>query len=102
MNRKVGMRVFAIRNSEAGRVYLYGFGTYEGDEAPDKEAQGVKGLSALCGGKNPKILLDNGKVVWGCECWWGPEEKFYEKFANAQIIEVDIVAERMKQTGEIN
>jgi len=22
---------------------------------------------------SPKIRLDNGSVVWGCECWWGPE-----------------------------
>lgn len=22
---------------------------------------------------NPRIRLDNGKVVWGRECWWGPE-----------------------------
>jgi hypothetical protein len=20
---------------------------------------------------NPKIVLDAGGVVWGCECWWG-------------------------------
>lgn len=20
---------------------------------------------------NPKIVLDGGGVVWGCECWWG-------------------------------
>lgn len=24
---------------------------------------------------NPKIVLDNGAgVVWGCECWWAPED----------------------------
>ena len=21
---------------------------------------------------NPKIILDNGKVVYGCQVWWGP------------------------------
>lgn len=28
--------------------------------------------SMLC---NPKILLDDGRTVWGFECWWGPEDK---------------------------
>jgi hypothetical protein len=23
--------------------------------------------------RNPRIRLDNGSVVWGCECWWGSE-----------------------------
>lgn len=27
---------------------------------------------------NPKIELDNGDVVWGYQCWWGPEERFEE------------------------
>jgi hypothetical protein len=24
------------------------------------------------GRRNPKIVLEGGGVVWGCECWWGP------------------------------
>ena len=24
---------------------------------------------------NPRLKLDNGEVVWGCECWWGSEAK---------------------------
>lgn len=27
-------------------------------------------------GKNPKIRLDDGREVWGCECWWGSAEDF--------------------------
>jgi hypothetical protein len=26
--------------------------------------------------KNPKIELDSGETIWGCECWWGPEDEF--------------------------
>lgn len=22
------------------------------------------------GKPNPKIILDDGLVIWGCECWW--------------------------------
>lgn len=25
---------------------------------------------------NPCIELDDGSIVWGYECWWGPEERF--------------------------
>lgn len=28
--------------------------------------------------RNPKIELDNGDVVWGYQCWWGPEERWPE------------------------
>lgn len=23
---------------------------------------------------NPRLGLDNGHIVYGCECWWGGEE----------------------------
>lgn len=29
---------------------------------------------------NPKIKLDNGSIVWGCQCWWGPEEEIKAKY----------------------
>jgi hypothetical protein len=25
---------------------------------------------------NPKIRLDSGQELWGCECWWGDAEQF--------------------------
>jgi hypothetical protein len=27
-------------------------------------------------GLNPKIRLDDGVEVWGCDCWWGDEDEF--------------------------
>lgn len=27
-------------------------------------------------GLNPKIRLDDGRELWGLECWWGSAEKF--------------------------
>lgn len=56
---------------------LYRPGTYEGEEAypgightdatrghPGYQAWGRKGIIV------PKILLDEGTVIWGPECWW--------------------------------
>jgi hypothetical protein len=97
-----------------GKTYLLGFGIYQGvDLQPEDLFPGVEarrqevmaelGLPSkiedlskdqrdmfikLVG--NPKILLDNGKVVWGAECWWGPEAEFKKRFAKETIINADI------------
>lgn len=31
---------------------------------------------------NPKIVLDNGDVVWGFQCWWGPLERTRARYGN--------------------
>jgi hypothetical protein len=37
---------------------------------PDRVDELLQSLSL-----NPKIVLDDGAgVVWGCECWWAPED----------------------------
>ena len=36
--------------------------------------------------KNPKIRLDSGEVVWGYECWWGPEEKVTETIGDRKVL----------------
>ncbi len=43
---------------------------------------------------NPKIVLDNGKVVWGSECWWAPEEQVKRMVGSKTIVEIDIEAAR--------
>jgi hypothetical protein len=59
------MRVLAIRDANKTEINIYGYGKYEGDEP----------CPMMGGIRNPKIVLDNGDVVWGCECWWGDVEK---------------------------
>lgn len=36
--------------------------------------------------RNPKIVLQNGHVVWGYECWWGPEQEMRDKVYRGRII----------------
>jgi hypothetical protein len=70
MKCKIGDRVGALLSTDrdARVVELLGYGVYEGAEVPPDSVGGFNiGLS------NPKLRLDSGKVVWGCECWWGPE-----------------------------
>ena len=63
------MRVLAVRDTNKMEINIYGYGEYIGDEP----------CPILGGIPNPKIVLDNGDVVWGCECWWGAAEKAEEK-----------------------
>lgn len=30
----------------------------------------VEEVHPQLGRKNPKITLDDGSIIWGCECWW--------------------------------
>ena len=70
------MRVVAIRDADEKEINIYGYGECVGNEP----------CPVLSGIPNPKIVLDDGSVVWGCECWWGPAEKFEkEMIAGRQI-----------------
>lgn len=74
-----GMRVFAVRSTDpaTATVEFFGLGVYTGMHMhPDY------------GMFNPKIELDNGKTVWGIECWWGPEDHWPPP-GNWTVIEVD-------------
>ena len=75
---EVGIRVGALIDvtEETKRVRFLGYGVYEADEIPDEQAGGMAPLVRAMGRENPKIRLDNGDVVWGCECWWDKEEEF--------------------------
>lgn len=57
-------------------VQLIGYGELVGDEIPPKNIN-----PWISGGNrpNPKIILDDGDIVWGCECWWGAEDIIKEK-----------------------
>ena len=75
---KTGDRVGAILSANDKEVKLCGYGIYEGD------------ITSPLGFPNPKIKLDNGKTVWGYQCWWGSEEKVKSMIGDRKIIETDI------------
>jgi hypothetical protein len=74
---KQGDRVGAIQSANGEEVMFYGYGVYEGDTIPPNFPI-----------PNPTIKLDNGKTVYGYECWWGPEEKVREMIGNRKVAEV--------------
>lgn len=96
----------AIESANKTQVRLFGYGVYEGDFPRPDGTPGVFGTPeqmretakehgidpealnrALC---NPRIRLDNGSVVWGCQCWWGPEEKVKESIGGREVVIVPV------------
>lgn len=87
---------------ETKTIYLIGEGTYVGDEIPDSDAMGLAAIVREGGGTNPKIVLDDGQVVWGCECWWAAkadaQAQIDARLADGWKIEpVNLNAERAEQ-----
>ena len=90
MSYKIGDRVGAIQSADEKQVHLFGYGTYQGEESPDEHAGGLCEIIREAGGTNPKIQLDDGHVVWGGECWWGPEQKIKDIIGNRKVVAVDL------------
>lgn len=65
---EIGTRVGAIRDGSGDTINLFGFGTYDGRQELPAE------LALFPGQCNPKITLDDGRVIWGVQCWWGTED----------------------------
>lgn len=87
----VGERIGAVMSVSDGTAKFLGYGVYKGNEIPPDNIGGFN-----LGNPVPKLELDNGKVVYGCECWWGKEERIKEALANCKdVIDVDIDEERI-------
>jgi hypothetical protein len=86
-----GDRVGAVMSADKVAVKFFGWGVFKGREVPDKSVGGEMGdVLREMGVTNPKIVLDSGKVVWGCECWWGSEAEVKAMLEGRVLIEVDI------------
>ncbi len=86
-----GQRIGAVLCANDDEVELIGFGTYEGDHVPGDDAVGVmaKALKNMQV-KNPKLVMDDGTIVWGCECWWGDENAVNEQIGNRKVVYVNM------------
>lgn len=87
MGTPIGSRVIAIMEVKNCVLKYFGSGIYAGDfELPTEISL------SLCGVLNPRIDLDDGKTVWGCESWWGPEELVKQQFPEDKVkwVKVDI------------
>ncbi len=96
-NLPPGSRVIALReaNKDSNEVSLIGSGVYVGDFDVPEHYSSILPASAM---QQPKIELDDGTVIWGFECWWGPEDRIKAEFAldspDTNIIHFDAVRAR--------
>lgn len=90
MAAKPGDRVGAISHSEGDTYYLLGYGVYTGDFVPETACGVLGSLLRMNQVPNPKIVLDNGQVVWGCECWWALEDEVREQLEGRTVVESNI------------
>jgi hypothetical protein len=80
---KIGDRVGAIKKADKDTVWIYGYGIFQGYKLlPDN-------LSLFPGHENPLIKLDNGKEIFGIQCWWASERHIKKDIGDRKIIECD-------------
>ena len=101
---KIGERVGVVLSATPDEVRMLGFGTYAGEEVPAEGCGGWIGETLReYGRNNPKLQLDNGDVVYGCECWWGPEAEVRKRFmCGRTIVEVSITDARKAAEARAN
>ncbi len=77
---------------KGNKVYSFGSGIYLGELVPDYEGERGTWADSLkkIGLENPTIKLDSGEIVYGCECWWGSEEKMKKMTEGKEIITVSV------------
>jgi hypothetical protein len=46
---------------------------------------------------NPRLDLDGGRVVWGCECWWMSTERFESFLEGRPVVEVPLPRQEVGQ-----
>lgn len=95
MQTPAGSRVLVLRNAdgEKKRAYVYGEGTYIGNRRPPDGTRTPFGLIDATippGYVNPCIVLDDGRVVWGCQSWWGPPEQIRKRLEGYEFETVDV------------
>ncbi len=104
MGIKIGERMCVFRGTstrEDGTQILtvFGFGVCTGQEIPPPGIMFMGSDLHEVGHENPKIVLDSGKVVWGCESWVRLEtegRKIIEQFPG-EVVFIDIEEARRRR-----
>jgi hypothetical protein len=94
-------RVGAVSHTRGKELFFYGFGVYAGEEVPESAVGWIAEALREHGQHNPKLVLDNGDVVWGCECWWSSEAEIERRLAEwraegGTVVEIRIAEQRAR------
>lgn len=89
---EIGTRVGAIWKADADTIFILGYGVYSGEEIPKTAGNRLGRDMMRQEMKSPKIVLDSGKIVWGCECFFTPEaglKKQVDGYKNVVTIDIE-------------
>lgn len=112
----IGQRVFVVAYATEDTIFVFGHGTFEGrflppdiavegperfktayraarlttPDMPEEISDDMANAMLLMLEGNPRIKLENGKTIWGYECWWGTDEEFKNDIEGVKIVEIDI------------
>jgi hypothetical protein len=91
--------VGAILGSGNGVVEFLGYGIYDGEHVPTEAVGFIADTLKETKTKNPRILLDSGSYVYGCECWWGSETKVKKMLKGQKVtkIEINDIREKLRR-----
>jgi len=96
----IGDRVGAFLGSTEEGVQFLGYGVYEGDFVPVGAVGFLSEMLLELNDISPRIRLDSGKIVYGCECFWGSAKSVDERLKGHNIVMVDIEAVREELRAE--
>lgn len=95
----IGDRVGAVRHTDQdGRMHVFGYGVLESAAIVGREAGGSdSALARFEGTLVPRIILDDGRIVWGTECHLAREDEL-RVFAEetGRVVPCDIDELRVK------
>ena len=101
MTVKKNDRIIALLEVSGNIVSCLGEGIYAGRFPLPSYAGGFN-----FGQENPKLILDNGQIVWGCECWWGLKDLVIKKYPKDKFkwknVNIDHYRDATKKTIENN
>lgn len=98
---KIGDKVGVITDfTDDGICYFMGYGKYMDEEIPHQKAKGpLVDVARIAKKKVPKIKLNNGDIVYGCEVWWGQKESVMAVVAAARkVVKVTLADIRWKES----
>ncbi len=87
-----GDRVGAVKSFDHGTLKVFGFGEYIGEEVPPKNCIGYSKFLYEGQQKDRKILLDDGNIIYGSECWIFDEmevRKSLREYEKIEYINID-------------
>ena len=87
-----GDRVGAVKSFDHGTLKVFGFGEYIGEEIPPSDSLGYSKIMSSGQQKDRKILLDDGHIIYGSECWIFDEldvRKSLNKYEHVEYVDIE-------------